>query len=346
MRVALDATYSLDSQPTGIGVYSQHLLNGLAACYPQDRFLHCYRAKQYRRAGQPRWPNVSTRLLLPPLPTFRADIFHGLNQRIDRRGARRTVATFHDLFVMTGEYSSPEFRARFSEQARRAARQADLVIAVSQFTAQQVADLLKVERTRLRVIPHGVEMPEVRSGARREPLILFIGAIQARKNVARLVKAFESLPLPWRLVLAGAPSGFQASEILARIAESASRERIEVTGYVSAERLRGLLERASVLAFPSLDEGFGIPVLEAMAWGVPVVTSNGSALREIAEGAAVLVDPQSVPAIADGLRSVIENEALRKALIAAGEKRASEFTWQRAVERTYSVYRELLADSW
>ncbi len=343
MRVALDATYSLDSQPTGIAVYSQHLLRGLAESYPADRFLHCYRVKQYRRAARPGWKNASKRLLLPPLPTFQADIFHGLNQRIDRRPARRTVATFHDLFVMTGEYSSPEFRERFSEQARRAARNADLVIAVSEFTARQVSDLLHVERARVRVIPHGVELPGVRPNTVREPLILFIGAIQARKNVRRLVEAFEALRAPWRLVLAGAPSGFQAAEILARIDESPSRDRIEVTGYVSAENLRSLLERASVFAFPSLDEGFGIPVLEAMAWGVPVLTANGSALREIGEGAALLVDPRSVAEIADGMRRLGEDGSLRDELIAAGKKRAGEFPWERAVERTHAVYRELLA---
>ncbi|HEX4169869.1 MAG TPA: glycosyltransferase family 1 protein [Bryobacteraceae bacterium] len=341
MRFALDATYSIDSQPSGIAVYSNHLLDGLAAAYPQEKFIHCYRPKQYWRARRSAFSNVSNRILLPALPTFHADLFHALNQRIEKRPARHVVATFHDLFVMTGEYSSPEFRARFTEQARRAADRADLIIAVSEFTARQVSELLTVEPARIRVVPHGVQMPPGPLQGRREPLILFVGAIQARKNVTRLVEAFETLPPPWRLVLAGAPNGFKAAEILARIHESSSRERIEVTGYIAQESLNRLLSRASIFAFPSLDEGFGMPVLDAMAWEIPVVTADASALREIGSGAALLVDPHSVAAIAEALRRLAEQEWLRVEMIRAGKVKVKEFSWQQAVDKTYAVYKEL-----
>ncbi len=287
-------------------------------------------------------PNVSRALLLPPFPTFRADVFHALNQRVDRRPAKRVISTFHDLFVLTGDYSTPAFRKRFSEQARRAVERSDLIIAVSNFTARQLRELLLVEEQRIRVIPHGVVLPaDLPRDAEREPLVLFVGAIQARKNVTALVEAFESMSAPWRLVLAGATTGYRAQQILDRIAASKSRDRIEVTGYLPQHRLKSLLARASLFAFPSLDEGFGIPVLEAMAAGIPVVTSRTSALAEIAHDAALLVDPHETDEIASALNRLATDQELRKELVHKGRIRAAEYTWEEASEKTYRVYREL-----
>lgn len=341
MRIALDATYNVDAQPSGIAVYSRELLDGLSSTYPEDYFVHAYRPKQFVRSPKTGTPNVRRTIILPGLPLFGANVFHALNQRVDRREAPRTVSTFHDLFVISGEYSTSEFRNRFAQQARLAAERSDLIIAVSEFTADQVSSLLNVERGRIRVIPHGVHMPSSTEPRVREKFVLFVGALQARKNVMRLVEAFESLPDSWRLVLAGAPGGYRAHEILERIEASRSRKRIDVTGYVARERLDDLYAHASIFAFPSLDEGFGIPVLEAMAWGVPVITSNASSLAKLGHDAALLVDPLHVGEIADALLNLTKSEALREKLIRAGKLRATEFTWGKAVRKTYEVYREL-----
>jgi len=279
--------------------------------------------------------------LLPFCPWIRADIFHALNQRTDARLARKVVTTFHDLFVMTAEYSSAEFRARFSRQARVAARNSDLIIAVSEFTAHQVSELLSVERGRIRVVPHGVDVPATPSESVRQPWILFIGVLQARKNVLRLIEAFEQCPKPWRLILAGATTGYQSAEILLRIANSPSRDRIDVAGHVTDIRLRELLASSSIFAFPSLDEGFGIPVLEAMAWEVPVLTSNTSALAEIGKDAALLVDPKSTDAIMRGLIQLVESPGLRARLAKAGKSRAEALSWRNTIRKTYAVYQEL-----
>ncbi len=341
MRVALDATYSVDSQPSGIAVYSQEILNGLAKAYPADEFLHCYRPKQFLRTKKLYLKNVQRSLLLGRIRTFSSDVFHALNQRVDKRVSPKIVATFHDLFVMTGEYSTEEFRARFTKQAKEAADGSDLIIAISEFTAEQVTSLLKVERKRIRVIPHGVHQPIRPLSLKREKMVLFVGALQARKNVLRLVEAFETMSAGWELVLAGAQTGFKASEILERIESSPRRDRIRVTGYVNGKELEALFGRASIFAFPSLDEGFGIPVLEAMARGVPVITSNGSALKDLGKGAARLVDPYRVEEIANALNDLAENAALREELIKAGKERAAEFSWEESVRRTYAVYSEL-----
>lgn len=341
MRIALDATYSIDPNPSGIAVYSRELLAALATAHPEDRFLHCYRPKQFRLADRPQAPNASNRLLLPPLPTFRADLFHALNQRVDRRPARRVVATFHDLFVMTNEYSALDFRERFTDQARRAAENSDLIITVSEFTADQVHSLLHVSRERVRVVPHGVRKPDRVDGSLREKVVLFVGALQVRKNILRLVEAFEQMPSDWKLVLAGA-NGFGAGAILKRIQASSARERISATGYVSTEELNRLYTRASIFAFPSLDEGFGMPVLEAMSRGIAVITSNRSALKEVAGDAAILIDPYKREDIAGALNWLAEDSQKRKELEEAGMQRAGLFTWEAAVERTYAVYRELV----
>jgi glycosyltransferase involved in cell wall biosynthesis len=355
VRIALDATYTVDPHPSGIAVYSRELLSGLTKTYAQDAFFFCYRPKQWMRAPRPNLPNVRRRLLQPPLPTFTADVFHALNQRVDRRPAKKIVTTFHDLFVMTGEYSPPEFRTRFTEQARRAAGNSDLIIAVSEFTANQVSSLLQFDSSRIRVVPHGVRQldgqHEPQHGSQRENVILFVGALQTRKNVIRLIEAFERSAgsnreqrlsrTPWRLVLAGAPSGYQAGHIIHRIEKSICRDRIQLAGYVSQSELEVLYSRASIFALPSLDEGFGIPVLEAMAHGVPVVTSNRSGLVEVAGDAALLVDPYAVEELECALSRLMDDPELRTKLSDLGRARAKLYAWERAVQATYSIYKEL-----
>jgi glycosyltransferase involved in cell wall biosynthesis len=342
VRIALDATYSVDPHPTGIAVYSQELIAGLAQAYSEDEYLCCYRVKQFRRSRPLPYPNSQRRWLLPPLITFRAELFHALNQRVDRRPARRVIATFHDLFVMTGEYSSPEFRARFREQARQAARQSDCIIAVSEFTANQVHDLLGVERSRIQVIPHGVKHRNRSEASDRRKMILSVGALQIRKNTSRLVKAFEATPSDWTLVLAGSPSGYRAAEILETIEHSSARSRIRLAGYVDPQELERLYSQASIFAFPSLAEGFGIPVIEAMARGIPVVTSKGSACEEVAGGWALLVNPSETEDIAAALLRLIHNHGLRSSLARGGRLHAKQFSWARAVSATHQLYEEMM----
>jgi glycosyltransferase involved in cell wall biosynthesis len=336
--IALDATYSLGRNLSGVGVYSREMMYGLASAHPDEEFLFCYRPHRFLRSYRERLPSNALRRLLAGRPP--GDLFHGLNQRVDDR-ARKTVCTFHDLFVMTGDYSSPEFRARFTDQARRAAALSDAIIAVSRFTANQVEQLLGVPAARIRVVPHGVHIPETARDS-RENLVLFVGAIQKRKNVARLIQAFEQLPDSWRLALAGAPDGFGAAEELRAIEASPKRNSIDVLGYVSRVELDRLYRRARIFAFPSLDEGFGMPVLEAMAHGTPVVTSKSSAMPEVAGDAALLVDPHDTDAIATALNCLANDPSLRDDLGQRGVRRAREFSWESAVNKTWQVYRELL----
>ena len=315
------------------------MLFGLARAHPQERFLYCYRPHRLLRAFRDALPANAGRRLLAGTPP--GDVFHALNQRVDA-SARRTVTTFHDLFVMTGDYSSRDFRDRFTAHARGAAERSDLIIAVSQFTANQVEQLLGVPASRIRVIHHGVRLPVAQS-ENRENIILFVGAIQRRKNVARLVKAFGQMkPSPgWKLVLAGAPGGYGSAEELKAIEESPRRGEIDVLGYVSPSTLEDLLQRARIFAFPSLDEGFGMPVLEAMAHGIPVITSSRSSLPEVAGDAALLIDPEDSEALSAALSRLTADDELRAHLIRRGFERVRKFTWDAAVEKTWTVYGEM-----
>jgi glycosyltransferase involved in cell wall biosynthesis len=338
LPIALDATYSAGSQLTGVGVYCREILHGLAAAHPTEQFHWTYRPhrlfKSFTTDTLPR--NCSRRLLLDALPSS-ANLFHGMNQRLPRWRAHRMVTTFHDLFVMTSEYSTSDFRSRFAALARDAADRSDLIIAVSQFTAEQVSTLLRVEPARLRVVHHGVHCPRsIAPVATRERIVLHVGAIQTRKNTARLIEAFKTMPQSWRLVLAGS-KGYGAEEMLRD-----AGDRVEVTGYVSALQLADLYRRASIFAFPSLDEGFGIPVLEAMAHGVPVIASNTSALPEVCADAALFVDPREVNEISAALTRLADDTSLREDLQTRGRARALAFPWSAAVEKTWDVYSELL----
>lgn len=338
-NIALDASYSVGDSLTGVGRYSVEILSGLCRAHPDHRFRFCYRPHRYIRSLRtPLPPNADRSILFERWPLRRFDLFHGLNQRLPAAGYKRAIATFHDLFVLSGDYSTAEFRARFAQQARNAARRADLVIAVSAFTAAQVTEFLGVEQSRIRIIHHGVR-PPVPPAGKRERIVLHVGAVQKRKNIANLVRAFEQSCPGWKLVLAGS-LGHGGTEIVEQIRSSVRAGDIELLGYVTAARLEELYGQASIFAFPSLDEGFGIPVLEAMAHGIPVITSNRSALPEVAGDAALLVNPHDVADLAGALESLTRDEGLRTAFGQRGIQQASLFTWETAIARTWNVYNE------
>jgi glycosyltransferase involved in cell wall biosynthesis len=340
-RIAIDATYSLGPDLSGVGIYSRELLNALALARPDVDWEWLYRPHRYLKSrGIPLPPHV-TRGILFDAPLWRQQrLFHGLNQRLPRRRFARQIATFHDLFVMTADYSTPEFRARFTGQARHAAAEADHIIAVSHFTARQVTELLGVESSRVTVVPHGVRalsLPELP----RQKMILHVGAIQKRKNLVRLVRAFDAAPNDWELVLAGS-DGYGAKETHDAIARSPSRNRITVTGYLNEQELAACYARATLFAFPSLDEGFGMPVLEAMACGIPVLASSGSAVGEVAGNDALLVNPEDQEEITAGIEALTRDSDLRQRFIASGRIRAASYTWQNSAAQTLAIYERFI----
>jgi glycosyltransferase involved in cell wall biosynthesis len=268
-----------------------------------------------------------------------ADVYHSpLLRGPLHRGRPPFVMTVHDLVPVRWPETMPRWHRSYTALfIGRMLDAADRIIAPSQDTADDLNALLHVPAEKIRVVPNGVDAlffgPPVRAAAERPPYVLFVGTPEPRKNLARLISAMTILRergRPENLVIVGA--GGWGDGITAG-------PGIQQTGRVSDEELHTLYANANCLALPSLHEGFGLPALEAMAAGTPVVAGQSGALPEVTGGAAILVDPLSAVAIADGIERAIADRAR---LVQMGRSRAGEFTWYRAAALTAEVYRELV----
>jgi glycosyltransferase involved in cell wall biosynthesis len=255
------------------------------------------------------------------------DVLHCPTFRGPVRSRVPVVVTVHDLAVLRHPGTFNQWTRRYSRLAvPRVARAARRVIAVSEFTRGEIVELLGVPADRLRVIPNAVGEPFGREGpAAAGDYVLAVGTLEPRKNLAAAQQAAGRLGVELKVVGAQGWGGVEVDGWLGR---------------VSDEELAALYRGARCLVYPSLYEGFGIPVLEAMACGTPVVTSTGGATEEVAGGAAVLVDPHDPTAIAAGIEEAV---ARRDELRARGLERAARFTWGRVAAETRAVYEEAAA---
>ncbi len=274
-----------------------------------------------------------------------AVVVHGTNFVVPPVRGAGAVVTVHDLtFARFPEMVTPDVR-RFVPALRRAVDRGAWVHTPSQYIAAEAKEVLGTDR--VVAVPHGV--PRIALPA--SPLgglvgdsefILAMGTLEPRKNVPRLVSAFGPVAADHpglQLLLAGADGPARPAVLTARAALPASiQKRVHIAGYVD-ERLRAtLLARASVFAYPSLYEGFGFPVIEAMAAGTPVVAGNAGAIPEVAGDGALLVDPTDVDAIAEGLTRVLDDSALAERLVRAGRRQAAGYSWRRAAEGLTALY--------
>jgi glycosyltransferase involved in cell wall biosynthesis len=277
--------------------------------------------------------------------TGSVDVIHATTFAIPPPSAP-LVVTVHDLaFLDAPEHFTPRGNRFFRRGLDLARRDAACIVCPSEATADDCRRN-GFSDERVRVVPWGVtseratEADVVRTRDDLElpdDYILWTGTVEPRKNLPRLLEAFLSLDLDETLVLAG-PEGW--NEDLGPLVARAG-QRVRSLGFVDPDSLRGLYAGAKVFCYPSLFEGFGLPVIEAMAQGAPVVTSSGTATEEAAGGAAVLVDPHDVGSIADGIRQVLGDDGLRERLGAAGKVRAAELTWDRCAERMHAIYRQV-----
>ncbi|MCS7284049.1 MAG: glycosyltransferase family 1 protein [Anaerolineae bacterium] len=300
------------------------------------------------------WEQFAQPLLLREV---NADLVHGPVYVVPLGTSIPAVVTVHDLsFLRFPRFFRPANRLYLRLFTYLSVHRARRVLAVSAYTARETEQLLGVRREKIRVVYHGVDPVfrplrphEVAAFRARHGLpdrfVLYVGTLEPRKNLVRLVQAVARLSEADRpfLVLAGA-RGWYDEEIFATVERLNLKDRVLFPGYIPNEQLPLWYNAAQAFAYPSLYEGFGMPVLEALACGTPVLTSTASALPEAAGDGALLVDPTDVGAIADGLHRLLTDEALREELRERGLAHAARFSWARTAAETVALYREAIAE--
>ena len=364
MRVGIDAR-ALLTQRTGIGVYTENIARNLAAGEGMDVDLFTPREV----APRPEFPRrvrfvpdahkfgtVWIQTHLPRrLEQARDDVLLSALTISPSRVSIPSVPVVHDLTPL----SHPEWHRRkvvlaFLPWIERTLDRAARVIAVSEATARDLRERFPEVSGKIQVVPHGVQEkfrpasdPNEAGATRAEyarsrRYILYLGTLEPRKNLLRLVAACERL---WRekrsrpdLLLAGG-AGWRSAPLLQRIARSPFRDKIHRVGYVDPDDAPLLYRAAEVFCYPSHEEGFGLPVLEAMACGAPVVVSTAAALRETAGDAALCAPGGDDAGLAEALARVLEEPGLREDLVARGIARAAGFRWEESARRTAEVLR-------
>ncbi len=365
MRIGLDADPIMGDRG-GVGWLTYHLLRALAAikddlelvAYVKPGGLVNGLPLGWEPAPQLTWVEAGPWTMRWRGTLDRLDLYHGTNFKLKAEGRHGGVVTIPDLWLdRHPQYSRKLFGQRASfYRARRTAWRARKVITISQHSAKDIMSLYGLPLERIAVIPCGVSDdfrpnrdPRVveelrrRIGLNADKYILFIGGADPRKNHATLVEAYagrvEQLK-PCTLVLVGDPV-HRVGSYMNTVRTYGLEAKVVCPGRVSFEDLRVLYSAADLFVFPSIYEGFGMPVLEAMACGAPVITSNTTSLPEVAGDAAILVDPLDARELGEAMVRVLSDEKLREALREKGFERVKHFTWEQAARRTMEVYREV-----
>ena len=330
LRAVVDARDAAHPQLRGWGWYVKALVNVLRE-QPELELTTIDRG----------WPGPEALFELAGLPRKArgADVLHAPNCFLPLRRPCPGVVTIHDLAFE--EYPS-DFASRTGAKYRawtpRAARSAQRVIVPSTFTRDDVVTRYGIDKDKIRVIPEASVIPIGTTPAPPGPYLLAVGDLRRKKNFTTLAKAHASLHasgLPHRLVIAGMDAGERDA-----IRAAAGNAPVELPGYVSDDQLDALIRGADVVVHPSLYEGFGLILVEAMARGIPLVVANATALPETAGSAALLFDPLDADDLARAITMALEHPG---PLIEAGRARAAELSWERTAGQTVEVYREAAA---
>ncbi len=358
MKVGINTSLRADTggfRQTGVSRYVAELVRGLhATAGSDDRVIEL--GRRLGPVGRHPGPRIAWEqtLLAADIARHRLDVFHGPVNALPVAMLAPGVVTIHDLAFLRFPQSVPRGRRAWLVGAiRHSARMADRVISVSQHTADDLVAWLDIDPGKIRVIPLAAS-PGIRrlTGAElrvfrlkfdlERPHILAVGTLEPRKNLAMLLRAFAAIrdDVPHRLVLVG-PEGWLNDELHDTARALELGDRLLMTGFADDETLGGWYSSADLVAFPSRYEGFGLPMLEAMACGVPVLASNSSALPEVGGDAAVYVDPGDEAGWSAAMLALLGDPARRARLSDAGLARAGEFSWEATAEATWAVYREV-----
>lgn len=330
---------------TGVAVYVRELAMALAR---RDDIELCPIWRPSRWKGRRMIVDhlsIPSRPFLPIIGRWRGDVYHGPDFRIPSPGRIPRVVTIHDLVVfedgLVDDRFAHEGRARMTRTIRRDLP--DRIAVVSCFTRDRLIEQFPEVAESTHVTYPGIDHELFRPGegaTEGRPFLLAAGSIERRKNLERTIAAFagvHAIHPDLRLIIAGG-DGFDAGRIHQRVEESPARSAIELMGYVDDHDLARLYRSATMLLYPSLYEGFGLPIIEGMASGCPVLTSDRGAMAEVAGDAALRVDPEDSDDIARGIIRLVEESELRAEHIRRGIERASRFTWSACAAETMKVY--------
>ena len=376
MRVGLDG-YPLAEPRTGVGHYTLELARALALIAPSDRFelvspapfsssaleeinqanlsnLRAVHLKTSRIRGH--WWAVGLPLYVTKA---RFDLFHGTNFEVPFWN-RRSVVTIHDLSALLHREKHRDSLARRARlRLPIVAKLARKIITPTESVKREVCEHLRVKANKVFAIPSAARqsfrpVPSEQTVETRKRLaieddfLLFVGTLEPRKNLLTLLKAFDQIvrqtSLRPQLVIAGG-EGWLMDETFLFIKDSGISDRLRLTGYLGDDELRALYSACRIFIYPSLYEGFGLPPLEAMACGAPVIAGRVPALREVLGNAARLVDPLSVEALAGSIVDLIENDEERRRLASSGPQHAAKFSWEQTARLTLNVYRDVMSEA-
>ncbi len=366
MRIGFDGTPLL-GRKTGVGWYTHELIDAIALLAPEDEmivFPISWRTARYLNLDPPHRPNVGVeRKLAPARPLWamwdrlpwppvewlvNCDVFHATNFIAPPSRKVPVVVTVHDIgFVHHPDDVSPGVR-RMARLLPQILSRAAAIVTVSEFTRDELLDWQPHLTDRVVVIPNGRHhrAKAVDSApAGGPPYALMLGTLEPRKNLPLALDALSILRgrgVDLRLVLAGGRSNL--IDLPAMLSERGlGSPEVVSTGYIDDGRVASLLAGARMLVFPSLYEGFGMPLIEAMQAGVPVVAVRAGATPETVADAGLLVDPGDAEGFADAMAQLVFDDELRTTLVKAGQARAAEFTWERAAAACLRIYRQVAA---
>ena len=377
MRIGIDASLVVGER-AGVGFYTASLIEAVAALDKQNKYIlypffyHIFDPR-FKELTAPA-PNFSVRFKALPEAWIRylwfrsgiprhwllgdVDVLHSTTYCCPRRHAGKLVMTVYDIsFLHYPEHHTEANRLHCLKGTLEGARWADCIIAISEHTKKDLIEYLNVPDDKIVVTPlaarrefHPRQEAEVRAQVFKRwgldaPYLLSVGTLEPRKNIRCLINAFCSLPGEIRdnyhLVIAGG-KGWLNSDIHEAVVEMGVESRIRFLGYVPELDLPWLYCGAACFAYPSLYEGFGLPPLEAMASGIPVITSNTSSLPEVVGDTGLLVDPRSQEDLRSSLIKVLSDADLRREMSENGLKRATHFSWEKTALETLKVYESVL----
>lgn len=380
MNIAFDALPLISDRMTGIGWCEAGQTTAMARLHPENNYTYNFFSRKDDHIKlerlAPFTQNIKPELvhfsgyLYRVMSTFvpvpysmffgkNADITHFFNYIAPPKVHGRTVITVHDMvYKAFPETVRGRTKIMLNTGLKQSMKRADIIVTDSEFSKTEIIKYFPQHENKIRVVPCGVDLqkfrpcenperiPEVKKSLEIEgDYFLYLGTIEPRKNLKRLINAYhifsQNVKNPPKLVLAGG-KGWLYDSIFQRVTDLKLTEQVIFTKYVPSEDMNPLMCGALAFVFPSIYEGFGMPPLEAMACGVPVLSSDSASLPEVTGDCAVICNAYSEDSIAEGLHRLYSNENLREDLSQRGLNRAKNFTWDKSAEMLYNIYKELV----